>query len=310
MKFSPENMHRKAVLAVAIAVGVSLGSPPLAEPQAAKRDRRMQQTNRAKDAQSRPRGNNRRANLQQNGARGQNRPPRGGAQRGQRPEPGGRARGQRPGGMRPNDRQGGGRFGDRDRPGRPGEPGRESDRPWQKVPEKRRLEVLKFVEEHFPRMWVEMNRLHENQPDRFRQRMRRIFPAILHMMEVNKRDPQMGSLMIRERQLDMRIRQTAMKFHKAPNAGEKRKLRREIHDLVGEVFDVQLRRRALEITSLESRLLELKGRLSGQKEMRDDLIQQRTQRLLKKKPPGMRDRKRPGKDDADGIGRVPPRDAP
>ncbi len=215
--------------------------------------------------------------------RGPNRPQRDGAQRGQQPGF------DRPGG-RPGDRPGGGPDGERS---------------WKDVPQKRRQELLKFVEEHFPRMWVEMSRLREKNADGFRKRMRRILPDIVHMMRVYQHDPQMGSLMIRERQLDMRIRHAAHQFHKSQDPVEKEKLRVEIRELVGKAFDVQLQRRAQEITSLESRLVELKDRLTGQEEVRDEMIRQRSKHLLENKPPRLRGENRPGGNDADELDRRP-----
>lgn len=135
-----------------------------------------------------------------------------------------------------------------------------------------------------------MSRLRERKADRFRQRMRRMLPDIIRMMDVYERDPQMGALMIRERQLDMRVRHAAMKFHRSEDPEEKKPLREQIRKLVGEVFDVQVRRRALEIESLKSRLAELTEQLSAQEEMRDELIKQRAQNVLSNRPPRLRER--------------------
>gem|GEM_PF-5501017 len=268
MKISPEKQKAAAVLAAAIAVGASLASPPDAGAQSIRRHKH----NDAMLMAQRPIRRNQRPNqnraLRKRGVPGKSRPRLNRAQRAQRPN---------------TDRRPARPLRDRRRLGKPDDL---RSRPWQKVPQQRRQEVLHFIEERFPRLWVEMNRLHKDHPDRFRRRMRRIFPDILRMMEVTKRNPQMGTLMIRERQLDMRIRQAAFRFHKAQDTAKQQKLRRQLHQLVGEVFDVQLQRRALEITSLESRLADLKNRLAGQKELRNELIKQREQELLESRPPG------------------------
>lgn len=167
--------------------------------------------------------------------------------------------------------------------GQPGEPP-----PWRELPERRRKQVVRFIEEHFPRLWVELQDLREHRPDRFRERIRRLFPDFSRLMEVMRNDPRKGTLLIRERQLHLRIRHLVNEFHKGKEPTIRKRMRKEIREVCGEAFGCQLERRAMEVRALESRLGELKGRLAEQEVMRDEIISRRVRELLERKhpPPG------------------------
>ncbi len=177
---------------------------------------------------------------------------------------------------RPNNRPGG-RFGAQ---GQPGEPP-----PWRELPERRRKQVVRFIEEHFPSLWVELQDLREHRPDQFRRRIRRLFPDFSRLMEVMHKDPQKGALLIRERQLHLRIRHLADKFHEEKEPNIRKRVRKEMRKLCGEAFGCQLERRAIEVRALEARLGELKGRLAEQQLMRDEIISRRMRKLLEQKHP-------------------------
>lgn len=174
---------------------------------------------------------------------------------------------------RPNNRPGR-RFGAQ---GQPGEPP-----PWRELPERRRKQVVRFIEEHFPTLWVELQDLRDHRPDQFRKRMRRLLPDFARLMEVMRKNPQKGALLIRERQLHLRIRHLADKFHEEKEPNIRKRVREEMRKLCGEAFGCKLERRAIEVRALEARLGELKGRLAEQELMRDEIISRHVRELLER----------------------------
>lgn len=181
-------------------------------------------------------------------------------------------------------------FGPRNGPGLQGPAGR--PRPWNTVPEPERRQVERFMEEHFPRLYVEMQKLKDRDEVRYARRMTRITPQMRKIMETMRTDPQRGTLLIRERQLEFEIQQTIASFRSAKDDAAKQQIREHLEGLVGKAFDCRNERRQTEVRELEARLNELQTRLSESDKMRPALIRQRVSELLEHpapKPDGGKD---------------------
>lgn len=177
-------------------------------------------------------------------------------------------------------------FGPRGRPGGP-EFGRPTDRPrpWSELSEPEHRQIERFMEEHFPRLYVEMQKLKDRDEVRYARRMTRIAPQMLQIMETMRTDPQRGTLMIRERQLEFEIQKTIARYRSAKDDEAKRRIREQLEGLVGKAFDDRNERRQMEVRELEARLSELQSRLSESQKMRPALIRQRVEDMLEKPAP-------------------------
>jgi len=178
-------------------------------------------------------------------------------------------------GYGPRGRPGGSEFG---RPaGRP--------RPWSDLPEPERRQIERFMEEHFPRMYVQMQKLKDGDEARYARRMTQIAPQMRHILEEMRTDPQRGTLMVRERQIEFEIQQSIARFRNAKDDAAKRRIREHLEGLVGKMFDFRNERRQMEVHELEARLSELQTRLSESQKMRPALIRQRVEDMLEKPAP-------------------------
>jgi hypothetical protein len=140
--------------------------------------------------------------------------------------------------------------------------------------------VKAFIEERFPRMYVELERLEEHSPERYARRMARIAPEMRRLMEILDTDPERGTLMIQERQQDIMLRFIARRYRSAEDPEDQAKLHGRARELAEKLFDVRHQRQALEIRELETRLDELKGRHEQAAQMRDQLIERELTDLL------------------------------
>lgn len=161
-------------------------------------------------------------------------------------------------------------------------------------------EVERFIEEHFPRLFVELSRLKEQNERRYNFRMTRMAPQMKRIMETMKVDPQRAATMIRERQVEMDIFMTVMQYRAATDDATKQRLKSRLTELAGQAFDFRHQRREDEIRDLEARLELLKSRVGEAQGMRAELIQRHVQDLITRPPPPMDDDDRP----------PPPEDAP
>jgi len=141
------------------------------------------------------------------------------------------------------------------------------------------------MEEHFPRMYVVLQKLKDRDDIRYARRMTRIAPQMRQIMEAMRTDPQRGTLMVRERQIEFEIQQTIAHFRSAKDDEAKRRIREQLEGIVGKAFDCRNERRQMEVRELEARLSELQTRLSESEKMRPALIRQRVEDMLEKPAP-------------------------
>ena len=212
-----------------------------------------------------------------------------------------RGRGYGPGDMPRRPGRDGARLGAGPRGGRRGDPDGPGDPPpWRELDPERRQRVVKFVEDHFPQLWVEMLDIREREPSLFRRRMRRLLPDFARLMDTVRRDPVKGALLVRERKLHLRIRHLARDYNAETAEPRRVEMRKQMHELCGHAFDCELRRRAIEVKELEARLALFKERITEQERMRDVLVTKRAERALSQEEPtprprGPGDRRRPAK---------------
>ncbi len=159
--------------------------------------------------------------------------------------------------------------------------------PWQELEPRRREEVAKFVEEHFPQLWVEMTDLRDRNPNLFRRRMRRLLPDFARLMDTVRRHPEKGALLVRERQLHLRIRHLGRDYRAETAELKRQQMRQQMHEFCGQAFDCELQRRAMEVRELEARLGMFKERIAEQQRMREELITKRAERALSQNRPGL-----------------------
>lgn len=160
---------------------------------------------------------------------------------------------------------------------------------WRRLNENEREHVQSFVEENFPRMFLELERLKNRSPERYERRMARVAIGMRELMEVMEISPERGELMLQERQLDMEIRYRVTQYRRTKGEGKRARIRRELTQLCNEAFECRHRRREFQIRELEARLQGLHRRHEQQMVMREQLIAQEVRNRLNE--PGNFDRR-------------------
>lgn len=143
---------------------------------------------------------------------------------------------------------------------------------WKRLPETERERVKAFAQEHFPRMYEQLQRAEERSPKRFLRRMKKVVPHLLELMDIMETDPDRGTLLIQERRLAMRIRQSASRYRSVGEERQRSRLGKQLRESCADLFDSRQRRRALEILRLEARITELNDRHEETASMREELI--------------------------------------
>jgi hypothetical protein len=162
-------------------------------------------------------------------------------------------------------------------------PGRAARPTWKEMSESDRNSITNFMQEHFPSMIVELDRLKESSPQKFERRMDRVAPETRRLMDVKQKDPKKAAVLIRERQVGLQLQQTARDYHSAANEEDKARFRKTVRELAAQEFDNRLERRKLEVHQLETKLAELKDQIAESETRRDSMLDRRTRELLERK---------------------------
>jgi len=146
----------------------------------------------------------------------------------------------------------------------------------------RREEIEAFIHEHFPMLSVELDRVRRNNPRVHERRFSRLAPQIARLMDLYRRDPPQGALLVRERRLDMEMRLLAMRFRRADNDADRDRIQRQLREAAGEFFDIRHERRSLEIQEMETRITELRERHEQAARLREPLIEREVRERLER----------------------------
>jgi len=151
---------------------------------------------------------------------------------------------------------------------------------WQRLSEEDQEDVLRFVEQYFPELNEELQKLRDEQPWLYERRIRRVAPEMLELMELMEADPQRGRLAVRERVLDLKLRQLLHRYRQTADETKLEELRIQIREVLTRKVDCRLERYELEIRDLQRRIDDVRGQLEKAQTRRETLIDEMLQRSL------------------------------
>jgi len=189
--------------------------------------------------------------------------------------------------------------------GGPGKQGREGprglgpERPFpmfRDVTDQEVIDILAYVDKNLPWLRPDLDRMKQNEADRFRQVCRHLRFEIEQLKDLEKRDPEGFRKAIEERQLRARATDLAVRARAATDDKEKAALTDQLRAAIGKLFDAELATREAQIRQNEKRLDDLRNDLKKRAANRDEIINTRLTDILSgKAEPTGRDAPRPDK---------------
>ncbi len=194
-----------------------------------------------------------------------------------RSAPGGYGRGI---GVRTRPGDGKGRAFDAPRPGGPFSSGLRGSANDQMLTPDEKVELLAFLETHFPEVHGRLRRFEQQDPGRYNDAIRRLTGPMRKMMRLSKADPRLTDVIIAEHKVEMKIADLQTWLAADRDEGEREKTRTRLRGLVGKRFDLRQQRLTMEIEGMRKRLDEAKARLSQQAANRSEWIDAETRRVI------------------------------
>jgi hypothetical protein len=116
---------------------------------------------------------------------------------------------------------------------------------------------------------------------------------ILMYQDPNARrgDPEMGRLMNEESKLEREVGKLVQDYSRTEDEGQRSKIRTKLSTILQSQFDLQQKRRDLEVTRIETQLKKLRELMQKRTAARQSIVEKRLDQLLR---------------EADGLGWTPP----
>ena len=141
-------------------------------------------------------------------------------------------------------------------------------------------DVLQFAQQHLPMLHEALQQMRESEPVRFRALCRRLRFEIGQLKALQKADQAAFQKALEEKRLQFLARNTADRLRAAQDPAERERLRTQLRETVGKLFDAELATREAHIRLLEKKLEEIRAELRQRANQREALVQNRLEEMI------------------------------
>jgi len=165
-------------------------------------------------------------------------------------------------------------------------------------------DVLGFTQHHLPMLHEALQQMWESEPARFRALCRRLRFEIGQLKALQKADEAAFQKALEEKRLQFLARNAADRLRAAQDPAERERLRTQLRETVGKLFDTEQATRGAHIRLLEKKLEEIRAELRERAARRDEILDKRLEEMIQADP-GAPDRP-PDRRPHEGTPKKPP----
>jgi hypothetical protein len=148
------------------------------------------------------------------------------------------------------------------------------------VTDKDIAEILAFVDANLPWMRSDLDKMKQNEPERFHQTCRQLRFEMGRLKDMQTRDPEGFKKAIEAKQLLFNAADLAAKARAATDPKEREALTSQLRDVLAKLVDTELDARQAQVRQLEQRLAQLREDLKKRAAAKDDIVKQRLADIL------------------------------
>ena len=141
-------------------------------------------------------------------------------------------------------------------------------------------QVLAFMGEFLPEIRADLEKMRDKDPQLFQAYMRRLRFEIRQLKSLRQQDEKAFQNAIEEKRLRHQSRDLAARWRASTDAAERDRLRAQLREVVGKLFDAELVTREAHLKRLEEQLKRLREELKASGTRRTETIEERLERLL------------------------------
>lgn len=147
-----------------------------------------------------------------------------------------------------------------------------------RLTEQQKRRVTSFLTEFLPGVLEEIKLLSETNPRHLERELGYLFPRVSALLRQRDSQPEIFSLGVKLEALEYTIRRVARKARVRP--GQAVGTKEELEKLIGEKFDLEQERSALQLEALAHRLEDLRAQLQRRTAQRNQLVQRELETRL------------------------------
>lgn len=171
-------------------------------------------------------------------------------------------------------------------PGMAGEgfrgPGQFMDGPPEPLTAEEQSLAMSVVEDYDPALAERILALRQQNPERAMSMLRQHMPTIRRYMTMKNQDPALYELTIRDTKLTNQSERLGQQIRQTGGEGPTAEsMRQTLRGVLTELFDVRQKMREKQLEALERRIAEMRRQTESRRDMRDQLIDQRLEELVK-----------------------------
>jgi hypothetical protein len=141
-------------------------------------------------------------------------------------------------------------------------------------------DILQFAQEHLPALHESLRQMQESDPARFRPLCRRLRFEIGQLKALKKTDEAAFQKALEEKRLQFLARNAADRLRAAQDPAERDRLRTQLREMVGKLFDAEQATREAHIRLLGKKLEEIRAELRERAAQRDAILDKRLEEMI------------------------------
>ncbi len=152
------------------------------------------------------------------------------------------------------------------------------------LPPEERKEIiekaLNFIREYAPLKYEEMMKMKEEEPMKFGHQIRCIVKIMMKLEHLKEVDPEAYKLAEKIARLEGKAFDMAIKYKREQSEEKREKIKKELKDLLYQIFEMRQRLREMRIKRLEREIERLKEMLKERERMKDKIVEHHLTELI------------------------------
>jgi hypothetical protein len=141
-------------------------------------------------------------------------------------------------------------------------------------------EIFQWVEQYVPSGVSELKDLKQEAPEVYAHRIREVANEIRHLETVKQRDPEMFERLVKAENLEHKSWKLSGEIARTQDPEKKKQLTAQLKDMLGEIFEIRLEERSLEIKELENEINKIKTLIEERKANKGAIIDRHLNEML------------------------------
>lgn len=141
-------------------------------------------------------------------------------------------------------------------------------------------EIFQWVEQYVPSSVSELKDLKREAPEVYAHRIREVANEIQHLETVKQRHPEMFERLVKAENLEHKSWKLSGEIVQTQDPEKKKQLTAQLKELLGEIFEIRLEERSLEIKELENEINKIKTLIEKRRANKEAIIDRHLDEML------------------------------